>query len=140
MIGDSSELTKFHCSPELFGSIHTSTTPQVQLGGRTIPHPRGKVVGGSTALNFLIFNRGAKDEYDSWAEIGNDGWEWAGILPYFQSSYNWTAMTQGEEFPGGLSATDANSQDQAYVGFGGVIQVRVYFWHRTTQNHAFHAF
>jgi choline dehydrogenase-like flavoprotein len=112
----------------------------VQLGGRIVPHPRGKVVGGSTALNFLIFNRAAKDEYDSWAEIGNDGWDGASFLPSFQSSYNWTAMIQGEEFPGGLNATDANPLDQAYVGSGGVIQVRLSFWHRTTRTHTAHAF
>jgi choline dehydrogenase-like flavoprotein len=111
----------------------------VQLGGRTVPHPRGKVVGGSTALNFLVFNRGAKDEYDAWAEIGNDGWDWANILSSFQSSYNWTPMIHGEEFPSGLNATDANSLDQAYVGSGGVIQVRLYFWHRTSQTHILRA-
>lgn len=102
----------------------------MELAGRTVPHPRGKVVGGSTALNYLVFNRGAKAEYDSWAEIGNDGWDWAGILPSFKSSYNWTGMIEGEEFPGGLDASEANSQDQAFVGSGGVVQVKlsIYIW------------
>lgn len=96
-----------------------NTTPQVQLGNRTVPHPRGKVVGGSTALNYLVFNRGAKVEYDAWAEIGNDGWDWAGVLPSFRSSYNYTALTEGQEVGSGFNASSENSQD---VGSGGVIQ------------------
>lgn len=93
----------------------------MQLGNRTVPHPRGKVVGGSTALNYLVFNRGSKIEYDSWAEIGNDGWDWAGILPSFKSAYNYTGLTQGQEIGSGFNISNENSQD---VGSGGVIQVR----------------
>jgi len=95
-------------------------------------------VGGSSALNYMIINRASKQEYDAWAEIGNDGWDWAGILPSFKSSYNWTAMTQDEIFPSGLNATDANAQDQPFVGSGGVIQVSESFLAVRSRAHAMH--
>lgn len=54
--------------------------PQKELNGRTIPVPRGKVLGGSSALNFMMWARGAKDDYDAWEELGCEGWGWDGIL------------------------------------------------------------
>ncbi|KAK4161078.1 putative GMC oxidoreductase [Cladorrhinum sp. PSN259] len=62
------------------------TVPQPGLGGRKIPWNRGKVVGGSSALNFMTWNRASKEDYDAWEELGNPGWGWESLLPYFKKS------------------------------------------------------
>lgn len=46
--------------------------------------PLGKVVGGSTKLNRMVFDSGSISDYDRWAELGNPGWDYAGLLPYFR--------------------------------------------------------
>ena len=51
--------------------------------GRTIPMPRGKVIGGSSSINGLIFSRGQKMDFDVWAQKGNRGWSYEDVLPYF---------------------------------------------------------
>lgn len=50
--------------------------------------PRGKVVGGSSVLNYMIYTRGAKPDYDGWLAMGNDGWGWDDVLPYFKKVEN----------------------------------------------------
>lgn len=45
--------------------------------------PQGKVLGGGSILNAMCWNRGGQDDYDAWAALGNPGWDWDGILPYF---------------------------------------------------------
>jgi len=56
------------------------TTPQPGIGGRKLPWPRGKVLGGTSALNFMTWNRGCREDYDAWEELGNEGWGWDGLL------------------------------------------------------------
>ena len=56
------------------------TTAQPGLGGRKLPWPRGKVLGGTSALNFMTWNRGCREDYDAWEELGNEGWGWDGLL------------------------------------------------------------
>ncbi len=56
------------------------TVPQPSLGGRTFPYARGKVLGGSSALNYMTWNRGAKEDYDGWRDLGNPGWGWNDLL------------------------------------------------------------
>lgn len=51
---------------------------------RPTPLPRGKVIGGSSAVNGTVFLRGAPEDYDHWAALGNDAWSWARVLPYFR--------------------------------------------------------
>jgi choline dehydrogenase len=51
--------------------------------GRAIPYPRGRVVGGSSAVNAAIALRGVPADYDEWALLGNDAWGWDRVLPYF---------------------------------------------------------
>jgi choline dehydrogenase len=52
--------------------------------GRTIPYPRGRVIGGSSAVNAAIALRGVPADYDEWAALGNDEWSWAKVLPHFR--------------------------------------------------------
>ena len=86
--------------------------PIHSLGNRSISHPRGKVVGGSSALNFLIFNRASKPEYDAWKEFGNQGWGWDGLLDSFKASTNYTRPTDAQMFPGAGSAANASSKEK----------------------------
>lgn len=53
--------------------------------GRRIPIPQGRTLGGSTSINGLIYNRGQIDDYDEWAALGNSGWSFNDVLPYFRS-------------------------------------------------------
>ncbi|KAF9895282.1 hypothetical protein FE257_000185 [Aspergillus nanangensis] len=62
------------------------TTDQPGLAGRKLPCPRGKVLGGTSALNFMAWNRGNREDYDAWRELGNVGWGWEDVLPSFQKS------------------------------------------------------
>ncbi|RMJ16968.1 hypothetical protein CDV36_003311 [Fusarium kuroshium] len=56
------------------------------VNGRTLPAPLGKVVRGSTKLNQMTFNRGSSSDYDRWVELGNEGWGWEALLPYFKKN------------------------------------------------------
>ncbi|PVH30442.1 GMC family oxidoreductase [Pararhodobacter oceanensis] len=59
------------------------TTPQPGLNGRRGFQPRGKALGGSSAINAMLYLRGQRADYDLWADLGAEGWDWAGCLPYF---------------------------------------------------------
>jgi choline dehydrogenase-like flavoprotein len=56
------------------------TTPQRVLRDRKLPWPRGKVLGGTSALNFMVWNRPNREDLDAWKELGNDGWGWDEIM------------------------------------------------------------
>jgi choline dehydrogenase-like flavoprotein len=56
------------------------TIPQPGIGGRKLSFPRGKVLGGTSALNFMTWNRGNREDYDAWEELGNEGWGWDSLL------------------------------------------------------------
>jgi choline dehydrogenase len=84
--------------PKLQGSEvdwRYATTAQSDLDGRRVPYPRGKVVGGSSAINALAYQRGHPAAYDAWAAAGNPGWSFADLLPYFR---------RAESFSGGPDA------------------------------------
>jgi len=62
------------------------TTPQEALGGRQVPLPRGRIIGGSGSINGMAYYRGDGKDYDDWAAEGNPGWDFAHLLPYFLRS------------------------------------------------------
>ncbi|PKP68961.1 MAG: glucose-methanol-choline oxidoreductase [Alphaproteobacteria bacterium HGW-Alphaproteobacteria-4] len=62
------------------------TTRQAGLNGRRGFQPRGKALGGSSAINAMLYTRGHPADYDEWADLGADGWDWASCLPYFRRS------------------------------------------------------
>jgi len=60
------------------------TEPEAGLGGRRLACPRGKVIGGSSSINGMVYVRGHACDFDHWAEHGADGWSYADVLPYFK--------------------------------------------------------
>ena len=62
------------------------TEPDPGIAGRRLQWPRGKVLGGSSALNGLLYVRGQPEDYNRWAELGNPGWSFREVLPYFKKS------------------------------------------------------
>ncbi len=65
-----------------------STVPQSGLNGRIGYQPRGKGLGGSSAINAMIYLRGQREDYDGWAALGASGWGWNDVLPYFMRAEN----------------------------------------------------
>jgi choline dehydrogenase len=61
-----------------------STEPDPGLNGRSLAYPRGKVIGGSSAINAMIYMRGQGSDYDHWRQMGLMGWGWKDVLPYFR--------------------------------------------------------
>src|SRR5699024_1681393 len=72
------------------------TVPQQHAGNRKLHLPRGRVLGGSHALNAMIWVRGAPEDYDHWAELGNDGWAWQDVLPIYHEIENRVTGSVGE--------------------------------------------
>src|SRR5580698_7686903 len=64
------------------------TVPQPHLAGRSIPIPRGHVIGGSGSINGMVYLRGHPTDFDDWAAAGNPGWSYREVLPYFLRSEN----------------------------------------------------
>jgi choline dehydrogenase len=61
-----------------------SSEPETNTNGRSIPVPRGKLLGGSSAINGLAFVRGQAQDFDTWAQMGNQGWSYDSVLPFFK--------------------------------------------------------
>ncbi|SFU20499.1 GMC oxidoreductase [Sedimentitalea nanhaiensis] len=74
--------------PFRLGNWAFETVPQKGLNGRRGYQPRGKVLGGSSAINAMLYVRGQRQDYDTWAELGCDGWGWNDVLPYFIKAEN----------------------------------------------------
>jgi len=71
------------------------TEPEPHMGGRRMAVPRGKVIGGSSSINGMIYVRGHARDYDFWAESGADGWAYADVLPYFKRLECWDDAGHG---------------------------------------------
>ena len=97
------------------------------LGGRRLATPRGKVVGGSSSINGMVYVRGHARDYDTWAEMGAQGWSYAEVLPYFKRMEHWhdgghggDAAWRGDSGP--LHVTRGGRQNpltRAFVEAGG---------------------
>lgn len=80
--------------------------PEPQAGGRRIPLPRGKCLGGTSAINGMIYSRGDPRDYDEWAELGAAGWAWEDVAPYFiRSEANWRGASEHHGGAGPLTVS-----------------------------------
>ncbi|GAA5897326.1 GMC family oxidoreductase [Sporobolomyces salmoneus] len=73
------------------------TQPQEHAKGRRVYWPRGKILGGSSALNFMAWTRGHKSDYDSWDALGAKGWNWNSLLPYFKKSEKFSTPSSNNQ-------------------------------------------
>jgi choline dehydrogenase-like flavoprotein len=109
----------------LYGS-----TPQAALDGRRVSVPRGKVLGGSSAINGMIYIRGHRADYDGWAAAGCSGWGYDDVLPYFRRSEanQNPALAAGLHGRDGLLSVadqrDPNPVDRDFIAAGGQLQLR----------------
>lgn len=87
--------------------------PEPHLGGRRLATPRGRVIGGSSSINGMVYVRGHARDYDTWEEMGAQGWSYADVLPYFQRMENWH----------GDSDTGHGTSDSAYRGNSGPLHI-----------------
>ncbi len=77
------------------------TAPVPGLGGRSSYWPRGKVVGGSGSINAMVYVRGQPHDFDDWEALGNPGWGWDDVLPFFKQSedFDWDSAHHGKGGP-----------------------------------------
>lgn len=91
-----------------------NTVPQTYLDGNTRLIPQGRGLGGGTLINAMLWNRGDPADYDTWAKLGNDGWDYNSMLPYFQKSETFNA-----EQSTAIESYYAIGEDSTEHGFSG---------------------
>lgn len=87
------------------------TVEQPGLNGRKGYQPRGKVLGGSSAINAMLYVRGQREDYDEWANLGCKGWDWDSVLPYFKRSEN--NERGGDDMHGGAGPLQVSDQKES---------------------------
>jgi cytochrome b561 len=94
-----------------------SGEPEASTGGRRLPVPRGRMLGGSSSINGLAFVRGQAQDFDSWAQMGNAGWSYADVLPFFKRMERYEGggddAFRGRDGP--LRVTDPPPRDPLYA-------------------------
>jgi choline dehydrogenase len=89
------------------------TEPEPGMNGREIYWPSGRTLGGSSAINGLIYIRGHRDDYDHWASLGNAGWGYADVLPYFRRlEHNARGASEWHGADGPLWASDISARHE----------------------------
>jgi choline dehydrogenase len=103
------------------------TAPQKGAANRVLYLPRGKVLGGSSSLNAMIYVRGNRADYDHWAYLGNAGWDYESVLPYFKKSENyWGGAGRYHGAGGPLSVArivNPNPLTQAFLAAGDALGI-----------------
>jgi choline dehydrogenase len=105
--------------PAAFGSLFKTdvdwdyaTAPEDGCNGRMMFLPRGKVLGGSSSINAMVYIRGAREDYDAWRDAGNDGWAYEDVLPYFRRSEdNERGESEYHGVGGPLTVSDSRSRN-----------------------------
>lgn len=98
--------------PTSINNYAFQTVPQKGLNGRRGYQPRGKCLGGSSAINAMIYTRGHRSDYDHWAALGNIGWSYDELLPYFKKSENNTTIQNSfHGIDGPLSVSNLQSHN-----------------------------
>ncbi|KAL7642612.1 UNVERIFIED_CONTAM: hypothetical protein RMT77_007176 [Armadillidium vulgare] len=94
--------------------ISPQETSMFGYEGRSNKYPRGRVLGGSSGTNYMMYVRGNKHDFDRWAEMGNEGWDYKTVLHYFKKSEDFTGY--------------ASNEDLEYHGKGGPLTVSAKSW------------
>ena len=106
------------------------TEPQEECGDRKVFFPRGKVWGGSSSTNTMLYIRGQPEDYDAWAELGNPGWSFEELLPYFKKSEDYAGGPGPFHGTGGplrVEPADARYRNplwDAFIPLGGIARSR----------------
>jgi choline dehydrogenase len=94
------------------------TEPEPELNGRSVFQPRGKVLGGSSSINGLLYVRGQHEDYDRWRQHGNNGWGFDDVLPYFKKAEDQQRGADGFHGVGGpLPVSDLGHPDPLSAAF-----------------------
>src|SRR4051812_15430065 len=106
-----------------------SAEPEANTNGRRIPVPRGKLLGGSSAINGMAFVRGQAQDFDTWAQMGNTGWSYREVLPFFKriESYQGGGEDEYRGRDGPLTVTDPQPTEpifQALIAAAGEVGIR----------------
>jgi choline dehydrogenase-like flavoprotein len=115
--GPKDDSVLIHCPAGLAVMAHQQrfmhpflSEPQTGLMGRRAYMPRGRVLGGSSSVNAMIYLRGQPEDFDHWAALGNLGWAWSDVLPYFQrAEHNERFSDEGHGQGGPLNVADLRS-------------------------------
>src|SRR6201998_4271607 len=94
-----------------------SSEPEASTNGRRLPVPRGKLLGGSSAINGMVFVRGQAQDFDTWAQMGNRGWSYTDVLPFFKRMESYAGegddAFRGREGP--LRVTNPEPRDPLFA-------------------------
>src|SRR6202790_1446651 len=94
-----------------------SSEPDASTTGRRLPVPRGKLLGGSSSINGMVFVRGQAQDFDTWAQMGNQGWSYTEVLPFFKRMENYAGdgddAFRGREGP--LRVTNPEPRDPLFA-------------------------
>lgn len=109
-------------TPAFYGQLQDSpydwglrTAPQAQMFGRRIFLPQGRGLGGSSSINFMIYMRGNRGDYDHWRQLGNEGWSYEEVLPYFIKSENNQTFTDRYHGNAGPLTVSSHPSDNPLV-------------------------
>ncbi|HTB36828.1 MAG TPA: choline dehydrogenase [Reyranella sp.] len=101
------------------------TTPQKHCNDRRMYWPRGKTLGGSSSINAMLYVRGHASDYDHWRQLGNEGWSYDDVLPYFKKAENnerWSDDFHGKDGPLNVAEqVDPNKLNEAFLHAAGQV-------------------
>lgn len=108
------------------------TVPQAGLNNRRGYQPRGKALGGSSAINAMLYIRGQRQDYDGWADLGCEGWDWDSVLPYFKRSEN--NETGADDLHGDSGPLQVSNQKEPRPISHAFVEAAEQMQHRRTQD------
>lgn len=99
-----------------------TTVPQEELLYRPVPILQGRLLAGGSSVNIMVWGRGTPANYDAWADLGNPGWDWEGLLPYFKKVETFTPPSAEQVAQFGIT------WDDECHGFNGPVQSSFTRW------------
>ena len=102
------------------------TEPDPEMAGRRLPWPRGKGPGGTSLINGMLYLRGHRRDYDQWRDLGNPGWDWDSVLPYFKRAQHRARAPGAHDGTGGplwVSDLPHDRLSDAFIAAAGQCQI-----------------